>query len=665
MQVLLVSTQKLYFYRRDMDLLLDFETYCELDLKAVGATKYIGHRSFKALCMAYKEFDPETLECGETKIWTFQNPVTLDLQHYNCYWAFNASFDYKAFLAHYNSEARSILLSNRLGQWKDIQVVAAKFSLPQNLADAAEVLRSPIKKNPQGNLIIKQCCKKNSLAPTQASYQELFDYCMTDVDASFEVMKACPSIKITDTEWELWRETYMMNARGLPIQYDAVEKIKERTEAYKQVICDSLPDITGGLVTKPTQTKRIKDYLNRNGVPVPNTTADTLEALIERDDRAPFMSGDCRQLVEARMAAGASSIAKFTKLLDMRVGDRVHDFLRYGGTNTLRWTGAGYQIHSLPRKKVDDPEELIERFINFGDIENPIQSAKALCRSVIQAPPGQMLYQGDYSSIEYLLLIWITDMFDQLQSFKEGKSAYIDLAAYLFNKDYDDIDKEADDNEYFLGKQAVLGCGYQMGEKKFMETCDKYGVSITKSMATLAVKGYRTKYKPIKKMWDNVTRCCVAAILTPGKVFTSTKCKFVVRKDKVGTRWLMITIPSGSTLYYHSPEVSQGKYGAEIKHMGIAMYKWTRRYLSPGRITENIIQKLARDLMGYGILQVKACPDFLNAMTVHDESVGIGSDKDPAAQLKKFLGLLELTDTWAETIPLRAGGYYGKRYKKD
>jgi len=644
-----------------MDLLLDFETYCELDLKAVGVTKYTKHSSFKVLCMAYKEFDPETLECGETKIWTFQNPESLVLPNYDHYWAFNAAFDYKA----YRSLKHEIILSISLDRWKDVQAVAAKFSLPQSLEEAAKVLNTPIKKNPKGNLIIKQCCKENSLIPTQASYQELFDYCITDVDATFEVMKVMPSIKVADSEWDLWRETYMMNARGLPIQYDAVEAIKERTEAYKQVICESLPDITGGLVTKPTQTQRIKKYLNANGVPVPNTTADTLEALIEKDDRTPFMSGDCRQLVEARQAAGASSIAKFTKLLDMRVDDKVHDFLRYGGTNTLRWAGAGYQIHSLPRKKVDDPDELINRFLNFGDIENPIQSAKALCRSVIQAPPGQMLYQGDYSSIEYLLLIWITDMHEQVQAFKEGKSAYIDMAAYLFDKNYKDIDKEADDNEYFLGKQAILGCGYQMGEKKFMMTCEKYGVSITKSMAALAVKGYRTKYKPIKSMWDTVTRCSVAAIMHPGKVFKTTKCEFVVRKDKIGTNWLMIKLPSGSTLYYHTPEVTQGKYGPEIKHMGLHNYKWIHRFLSPGRITENIIQRLGRDLQGYGLLQVRDCPDFTNAMTVHDEAAALGTDINPEVQHKRFLSLLERTDDWAKTIPLRAGGYFGKRYKKD
>jgi len=650
------------------NLLIDFETYSEVDLKNCGVRKYVSDPSFKILCMAYKEFNPNTLECGETKLWTFQNPEYIDLHKYKFIWALNSTFDLNAYIAHQlaSEPISTIDMPDNIISWKDVQVILSKFSLPQSLEQAAEVLNTPIKKNPRANLIIKACCKKNSTKPTQANYQELFDYCVSDVDTTFEVMKACPSTKISEQEWELWRETFRMNYRGLPIQYEAVEKIKERCDAYKMVICDSLPAITNGKVTKPTQTQRIKKFLNTNGVNVENTTADTLEKLIERDDREKFLPENCRMLIEARQAGGASSVAKFDKLLDMRVGDKVHDFLRYGATNTQRWAGAGYQVHSLPKKTVEDPEALINDFMNYGDIENPLQSAKALCRSVIKAPPGQMLYQADYSSIEYLLLIWVTDMHDMLQMFKEGKSAYIDMAAYLFNKKYEEIDKHAIDNlEYFLGKQAILGCGYQMGATKFKATCANYGVEISSEEATRAVKGYRTKYKPIKMMWDNVLKCCVAAVSNPGEKFFVNKCEFVVLNDKHGTKWLIITLPSHTKLFYHSPELSEGKYGYEIKHMGLHQYKWCRRFLSPRRITENIIQKLARDLMGYSILQVKNDPAFDMLMTVHDEAVAIGSDLNPEKQLEYFINLVERTDDWASSIPLRAGGYYGKRYKKD
>lgn len=654
------------------DLLLDFETYCELPLtgpNGVGVEKYVSHESFFPWCMSFTEFDPVSLARGPVYRWTAQDKsFSFDLCKFKYYWAFNASFDYRVYLA---SKERGLVpfeLGAFIDDWKDIQVVLAKFALPQNLKDAANVLGTSIKKQSDGPLIIKRCCKKNSSPVTQDDLDKLYLYCDQDIEASFEVLKACPSIAISESEWQLWRATFEMNSNGIPIDYEAVKVIKERVDAYKEVICESLPDITNGMVTKPTQTQRIKKFLIVNGIKVADTTADTLEALVEKDDKEDgFLPLACRQLIEARIAGGSSSVAKFNKLLEMQVGNKVHDFIRYGATTTLRWAGAGYQVHSLPKASVEDPEELISRFINFGEIDNPIRSAKALCRSVIKAPDKKMIYAGDYSSIEYLLLIWITDMHEKLKLFEEGKSAYIDMAAYLFNKPYEAIDKHAINNlEYFLGKQAILGCGYQMGAAKFRATCARFNAEISMAEADFAVKGYRNMYKPIKNLWDNVHRCSVAAIQNPGATFKTNKCAFKVIKDKQNVAWLVINLPSGTKQFYHSPELSVAKYGFEIKHMGLEKYKWTHKFLSPGRITENIIQRLARELMGNSILEIRSkAPVFQILFQVHDELVSLGPADNSEELLGLYLSHLAKTPEWGSTIPLRAGGYVEKRYKKD
>lgn len=672
------------------DLILDFETYCEVSLKEAGAEKYTRHPSLKPLCMSFTEFDPVSLTRGSVHRWTFQDEdFTLDLSGFESYWAFNAGFDYRVYQACTERQLLPFKLNSDLTTWKDIQVVLAKFALPQSLEQAAEVLDTPIKKQADGNLIVKRCCTKNSTPPTFQDYAKLFLYCDQDIEASFEVLKACPSILISEEEWLLWRITYYMNHNGLPIDYPAVEAIKQRVDAYKDVICESLPELTNNAITKPTQTQRIKAFLHANGVKVPNTTAETLEDIISQDDVAiekntvefeksnpgvpvpndimGLLPTNCRLLIEARMAGGSSSVAKFNKLLEMRVGNKVHDFIRYGGTSTIRWAGAGYQVHSLPKASVNDPDELIDRFINFGDIKNPIKSAKALCRSVIKAPDGRLIYAGDFSSIEYMLLIWITDMIEKLDFFREGKSAYIDMAAYLFSKPYEAIDKHATDNlEYFLGKQAILGCGYQMGAKKFQATCAKYGVEIPISEAKFAVTGYRKMYKPIADMWDNVLKCSIAAVQNPNVVFKTCKCEFRTAKDRTGTNWLIISLPSGTKQFYHTPTLAMGKFGYELRHMGLADYKWTRKFLSPGRITENIIQRLARELMGHSIIEINKLSDkFQILFQVHDELVSLGPADDSEENLKLYLDTLALTPDWGKTIPLRAGGYTGNRYKKD
>ena len=644
-----------------MDLLLDFETYSEVKLKEAGTRKYFMHPSYKPLCLAYKPFDPVTLKCGETKLWEPSlNPPNLG--GYDYYWAFNSSFDYQA--NYFSSLAFNLPID--INKWKDVQVVMAKYSLPQDLETAAEVLQTPIQKHHDGPLVISRCCKKNSRQPTQDDFNRLYAYCAQDVDATFEVYKAAPGQAIDEEEWTLWRETFMMNWRGLPIDFEAVDAIQSSIESYQAVVKEMLPQVTNGRIRTPNQHAKIKQFLHDHGVMVENTTKDTIEELVSRDDQEPFLPENCRTLLDIRQACGASSVAKFKKLQDMRVGQRVHDFIRYGATNTLRWAGAGFQVHSLPKASVEDPDGLINRFISMDHIDNPIKSAKALCRAVIQAPPGQLIYQNDFSSIEYLLLIWITNMDKELRLFKEGKSAYIDMAAYLFNKDYDEIDKHAIDNlEYFLGKQVILGCGYQMGSKKFRQTCDKYGVTIAPRLAQFAVEGYRRKYSPIADFWDGIHRACVKAINQPNEPQFYSKCEVVVRGDHNSVPWLIITLPSGSKLFYAYPEIISGTFGPEIRHMGILKFKWVRRYLSPGRITENIIQKLARDLMAHAILEVAEDPTFTMLMQVHDELVCLGPEENPDKTLELLGEHMTKVPAWAKDLPLRSGGYYSTRYKKD
>ena len=649
-----------------MDILVDFETYSEVNLTStdVGRFNYINHKSFRPICLAYMPFSIKPWKTGDINLVDYtlkpKQPCPFTVDSNTRIWAMNAEFDFSVFDRVYPG-------LTTIEQWFDICVVLSKFSLPQSLKQSAEVLGTSINKDPLGPLLIKKCCKKNSLTPTRQDYEALFEYCKQDVLASFEVLKCCPSVNITEFEWQLWRETTKLNRRGLPIDIESVHAIKRRVDAYKEVMQDILPEVTSGQVTKPTQTKRIKDYLNERGVKVKNVTADTLKALLAREEKKPgSLPPDCKQLVEIRQAAGASSVAKFNLLANMVSQGYVHDFIRYGATNTQRWAGSGFQVHSLAKKSVDDPEELIERFKNNGEIENPIQAAKALCRAMIKAPDGQMLYQGDYSSIEYLLLIWITDMHDMLEMFKQKKSAYIDMAAFIFNKKYEDIDKYDDPIEYFLGKQAILGCGYQMSGGRFQKMCAQYGVEIPLDLANFAVyKGFRVKYAPIKQMWSTVHRACCAAVLNPGHKYETCKCSFVSMKDHNGLNWLIITLPSKSSLYYAEPSISQGKYGPELSHKGLYKHNWIKRALSPGRLTENIIQKLARDLIAYSFLQVEADSRFSTLMLVHDEVVSIGSDEDPEGQLKDFHRLLEKTPPHLSTIPLRVDGYYSKRYKKD
>jgi DNA polymerase len=102
--------------------------------------------------------------------------------------------------------------------------------------------------------------------------------------------------------------------------------------------------------------------------------------------------------------------------------------------------------------------------------------------------------------------------------------------------------------------------------------------------------------------------------------------------------------------------------------MGINPYSktWSKLTLIPGRITENVIQSLARDVMGHGLKMVDQNMQNVGLIgTVHDEALGlIWEDHATPETLETFNKWLCHTEPWAEGLPLKAEGYIAKRYRK-
>lgn len=88
--------------------------------------------------------------------------------------------------------------------------------------------------------------------------------------------------------------------------------------------------------------------------------------------------------------------------------------------------------------------------------------------------------------------------------------------------------------------------------------------------------------------------------------------------------------------------------------------KLEREFTYGGKLVENIVQGLCRDIMVDGMLRV-AKAGFDIKFTIHDEVVVEGESE---AQLKEFEDLLRCPPTWAPDFPLMTEGWVGPRYKK-
>src|SRR5205085_10377969 len=102
-------------------------------------------------------------------------------------------------------------------------------------------------------------------------------------------------------------------------------------------------------------------------------------------------------------------------------------------------------------------------------------------RQMLMAGPGRDLVAADYNAIEARGTAWLAGADRMLSIFTRGDDSYLDMAAQIYGRPADSFIKTSAERQ--LGKTAVLGLGYQMGAERFMETCERDGVVITKSEA--------------------------------------------------------------------------------------------------------------------------------------------------------------------------------------
>jgi len=636
---------------------IDFETKSEVDLKKHGRRKYLAGKEADIICMAYKigNMPTELWKPGEpTPLFT---KATERVFYSHKFYAFNAQFDIDV----WNTLGEKYNFSKiDSSWWIDVMAICGRFTYPQSLDKAGKVLELNIKKNPRGKALIKKITQP-PFQYTHVDLMEFYDYCKDDVNSMYEMLLALPASSLSGKEQEIWELTAKINNVGIPVDIDAAKQILGVTDCYKEDQNELLPELTEGTVTKATQNMRIVKWLKSKGIVTPNLQAATVEKLLKRLD----LSDNIKTVLQLRQELGRSSTAKYLKLKEMCHNHRIYDNLRYYGANTGRWAGLGFQLHNLPRSKVKDAQPIIDQFMDLSIIENdPINAAKSIIRGMICAPKGKRICAVDYKGIENRGLAWVAQDERTLQLFREGLDQYIDMAAYLLKKPYEEID----DQQRYMGKQLVLGCGYGLGWKGFMKYMDGYGTPITEEIAQEGVNAWRARYDKVVRLWYACKGAAMHAISYRGKTFKVSNCAFKYILDRNKTPWLQLTIPSGRNLYYNKPIVEEDSFGIVVTAMGINPYskKWQRLKIIPGRFVENIVQALSRDVLAQGKLNLNKA-GYKIIGSIHDEVI---LEVSKAARLIPDDYLATVSEymchmpEWANGLPLETEGMIEKRYRK-
>jgi DNA polymerase len=285
-------------------------------------------------------------------------------------------------------------------------------------------------------------------------------------------------------------------------------------------------------------------------------------------------------------------------------------------------------------------------------------------RSSFAASPGYRLVVGDLAQIESRVLAVLAGCQSMITAYAEGHDLYIEFMSWLLKKPTSEITKE----DRARGKIVILGCGFQMGWKKFKDYAATFGVILTDKQAKDAVDGFREKYPEIVNLWSNLNTAVIRAVKIGLCVYQNN---LVI--DGRDPRVLKIKLPSGRSLHYLDPQIvtemtSWGKLQEGVNYTSFDQKGMKNKRLYGGLITENVVQAIARDILLSGMLLAEKEAIKVGGrliMTIHDEGV-YEVPIESSFTLETLLTCMKTVPDWGKDMgfTLAAEGWEGFYYRK-
>jgi DNA polymerase len=399
-----------------------------------------------------------------------------------------------------------------------------------------------------------------------------------------------------------------------------------------------------------------------------------VRALLDRADLPPA----ARRALEIRQDAARTSTAKITTLAAAVGPDgRIRDTIEFHAASTGRAGGKMLQPQNLPRDSVK-PEDwltvlsVMARGLPFFRTEmpdaSPMGTLVRMLRGSIVPSPGHVFVGGDYAQIEARVVLWLAGETAALELLRTGGKLYESMAAAIYGCRPEDIKNPSEERQ--VGKSAVLGAGFGLGWRKFVEyVFNSTGIRISEELAQEAIGTYRTTYAGVPKLWRETEAAAKAAIRAPSSrvTFAGECASFQVTRD---SQWMTMTLPGGRRLRYYRPEIREdereGWEGNEIvSFMGVNQYtrKFQRETTWGGTLVENLVQATARDLLMVARARVEA-HGWPVVLHVHDELLAeIPEDKADGADMI-LRELMEAPLPWTTGLPVAAETRTRNRFGK-
>jgi DNA polymerase len=558
-------------------------------------------------------------------------------------------------------------------------VLALQHSLPGSLGQLCDVLNVPQDKakDKAGKKLIHLFTKprasnvkvRRATRDTHpAEWDAFVEYARLDVDAMRDVLGRLPPWNNCDHERHLWRCDQGINDRGVAVDTVFARAALRAFDRAGRSLATRASALTGGSVTSATQRQRLLDHLkDAHGFETEDLTRATLGNLLGGD-----LNPQVRELLEIRQQAAATSPAKYSVLLNATNRDgRLRGLIQFcGAARTGRDAGRLFQPQNLPRSPdwFDDDVQATTVAAMKADCEHLIwdnisERCAFAVRGALVAPEGKKLVIADLSNIEGRVLAWLAGEDWKVAAFKaydrgEGHDLYKVTAGRILGKDPGDITKA---ERQLQGKVPELAGGYQGGVGAYRVMGGKVFDAMTDEAIQEIVTAWRKAHPRTRNLWYDMEAAARSAINNLGESFGDLiTCD--VKPDGQGIAWLRMRLPSGRYLCYPRPEVSDS---GSLSYEGMNQFtrKWERLDTYGGKLVENAVQAIARDVFMSGMLRAEEA-GYSVCIRVHDELVCETPD-EPAYSSEGLAALMSTNPGWSVGLPLAAAGFEAYRYRKD
>lgn len=645
---------------------IDIETYSSYDLADCGVYKYVEAPDFAVLLFAYS-LDNEPVQCVD-----FAQGEELPAE------IREALTDPDVIKTAWNAVFERICLSKHLGlskpmdpaQWKCTMVRAARMGLPLALGQCGEVLKLTEGKMAEGKALIRffSMPGRNGVRHLPSSAPDRWEtfkkYCIRDVEVEQALLAKVRRLEPPEFDEQLYIVDQEINDRGVLIDRTLVDSAARFDAEYKAELLKEAQRITG--LDNPNSAAQIKEYLRRE---TGTLYASINKKNIDEIEDALTYWPEARRVMGLRREMAKTSNKKYEAMQACVCADgRIHGLLQfYGAARTGRWAGRLVQVQNLPQNHLPDLD-YARNMVKAGDLEdfelnyaNVTQVLSELIRTAFVAAPGHILHVCDFSAIEARVIAWIAGESWVLDVFRQGGDIYCATASQMFGVP---VEKHGVNSHLRQkGKISVLALGYGGGIAA-LEAMGGSKLGLSEYEEKEAVRLWRDANPRIVRFWAIVEKAAITAIKTHNTVT-------IHRGITVGYRWgmLLITLPSGRAICYPrariSMEYDDGWRGdhevIEYEGLNQTTKKWEATRTYGGKLTENIVQATARDILGIVMLRAKR-EGLPIVFHVHDEIIVEAPIDRPLADVEALFS--EPID-WCHDLPLKGAGYSTPYYLKD